>query len=56
MQQLTLRQIQSVGADLINEFKNMFLSFLAAKMVIDGQITLGTLMFVSYIVGQLNGP
>jgi ATP-binding cassette, subfamily B, bacterial len=56
IKRLTLEQLQSVGSSLINELKNMFLSFLAAKMVINGQITLGMLMSVSYIVGQLNGP
>lgn len=53
---LTLEQLQSVGSNLINELKNMFITILAAKLVIDGQITLGMMLAISYIVGQLNAP
>ena len=53
---LALEQTQSVGSNLINELKNMFITVLSAKLVIDGNITLGMMMAISYIVGQLNGP
>ncbi|MDO6743526.1 peptidase domain-containing ABC transporter [Tenacibaculum soleae] len=53
---LALEQTQSVGSNFINELKNMFITILSAKLVIDGDITLGMMMAVSYIVGQLNGP
>ncbi|MFD0992172.1 peptidase domain-containing ABC transporter [Tenacibaculum geojense] len=53
---LSLEQTQSVGSSLINELKNMFITILSAKLVIDGEITLGMMMAISYIVGQLNGP
>ena len=53
---LTLGQIQSIGSSLINELKNIFITFLSAKMVIDGNITLGMMMSISYITGQLNSP
>ncbi len=53
---LALEQTQSVGSNFINEIKNMFITILSAKLVIDGQITLGMMMAISYIVGQLNGP
>ncbi|WP_408049049.1 peptidase domain-containing ABC transporter, partial [Tenacibaculum halocynthiae] len=53
---LALEQTQSVGSNFINELKNMFITILSAKLVIDGQITLGMMMAISYIVGQLNGP
>ncbi len=53
---LALEQTQSVGSNFINELKNMFVTILSAKLVIDGQITLGMMMAISYIVGQLNGP
>ncbi len=53
---LALEQTQSVGSNFINELKNMFVTFLSAKLVIDGDITLGIMMAISYIVGQLNGP
>lgn len=53
---LALEQTQSVGSSFINELKNMFITILSAKLVIDGEITLGMMMAISYIVGQLNGP
>jgi len=53
---LALEQTQSVGSNFINELKNMFITILSAKLVIDGQITIGMMMAISYIVGQLNGP
>lgn len=53
---LALEQTQSVGSNFINELKNMFITILSAKLVIDGKITLGMMMAISYIVGQLNGP
>ncbi len=53
---LTLEQTQSVGSNLINELKNMFITILSAKLVIDGDITLGMMLAITYIVGQLNGP
>ena len=53
---LKLEQIQSVGANFINELKNIFITFIAARAVIQGDMTLGMMMAVQYIIGQLNGP
>jgi ATP-binding cassette subfamily B protein len=53
---LALEQTQSVGSNFINELKNMFVTILSAKLVIEGDITLGMMMAIGYIVGQLNGP
>ena len=53
---LRINQFQSVGANFINEFKNILITVIAAKLVIDGNITLGMLLAISYIVGQLNSP
>jgi len=53
---LTLEQTQGVGSNFINEVKNMLITVLSAKLVIDGEITLGMMLAISYIVGQLNGP
>src|SRR5690606_13135844 len=36
--------------------KNIFMTFLSAKLVIDGEITLGMMLAISYIIGQLNSP
>jgi ATP-binding cassette subfamily B protein len=53
---LSLSQLQEGGASALNEVKNVALTFLAAKMVIDGDLTLGMLLAVQFIVGQLNAP
>lgn len=53
---LALEQTQSVGSSFINELKNIFITILSAKLVIDGEITLGMMLAISYIVGQLNSP
>ena len=53
---LSLQQTQTVGSNFINEVKNIFISFLAAKLVIDGKITLGMMVAIQYIIGQLNSP
>ncbi|MFC4142707.1 ABC transporter transmembrane domain-containing protein [Pedobacter mendelii] len=53
---LSLSQIQQTGTFFINEGKNIIITFLVAKAVIDGQLTLGGMMAVQYIVGQLNSP
>jgi ATP-binding cassette subfamily B protein len=51
-----LNQLQSLGASFINELKNILISYFAAKLVIEGTITLGTMLAVQYIIGQLNVP
>ena len=53
---LALEQYQNVGSSFINEIKNIFITVLSAKLVIDGDITLGMMLAISYIVGQLNSP
>lgn len=53
---LVLEQTQTIGSSVINELKNIFIVFLSAKLVIDGEITLGMMMAISSIVGSLNGP
>ncbi|MFS4449039.1 peptidase domain-containing ABC transporter [Maribacter sp. 2307UL18-2] len=53
---LILEQYQNVGSGFINEFKNILITVLSAKLVIDGNITLGMMLAISYIVGQLNSP
>ncbi|HMK03428.1 MAG TPA: ATP-binding cassette domain-containing protein, partial [Ferruginibacter sp.] len=56
MKGLSLNQWQQAGAFFINEGKNIVITFLSAKAVIDGQMTLGTMLAVQYIIGQLNSP
>ncbi|MFI8379513.1 peptidase domain-containing ABC transporter [Leeuwenhoekiella sp. NPDC079379] len=56
IESLALEQYQNVGSDFINEVKNILITVLSAKLVIDGEITLGMMLAISYIVGQLNSP
>lgn len=53
---LSLKQIQSGGAVFINELKNILITFLTAKLVVSGEISLGVMLSISYITGQLNSP
>lgn len=53
---MTWDQYQTIGAGFINESKNILITALAAKLVIDGHITLGMMLAISFIVGQLNAP
>lgn len=56
MKGLVLEQTQTIGSSFINELKNIIIIFLSAKLVVDGEITLGMMMAISTIVGSLNGP
>ena len=53
---LALGQIQQVGSIFFNQTTNIVISFIAAKAVIDGQMTLGMMMSLTYIIGQLSSP
>ena len=53
---LALEQTQSIGSNFINEIKNILITIFSAKLVIDGQLTLGMMLSISYIIGQLNSP
>jgi len=53
---LALEQTQTIGSNFINEIKNILITIFSAKLVIDGEITLGMMLSISYIIGQLNSP
>jgi ATP-binding cassette subfamily B protein len=53
---LALNQYQTGGATFINEGKNILITFLSAEAVISGNLTLGAMVALQYIVGQLNSP
>lgn len=53
---LALGQVQQVGSVFFNQTTNIIISFIAAKSVVEGQMTLGMMMSLTYIIGQLNGP
>ena len=53
---LKIDQFQLSGFEFINQLKNIIVTFLAATFVVHGKMTLGELLSVSYIVGQMNSP
>jgi ATP-binding cassette subfamily B protein len=53
---LSLSQYQQAGAVFINEGKNILITFFVAKLVLDGQLTLGAMLSIQYMIGQLNSP
>lgn len=53
---LALGQVQQVGSVFFNQTTNIIISFIAAKAVVEGQMTLGMMMSLTYIIGQLSSP
>ncbi|WPV64031.1 peptidase domain-containing ABC transporter [Chitinophaga sp. LS1] len=53
---LNYSQLQSAGALLINNGKDVLISFMVARLVVEGQLTFGAMLSVQYIIGQLSGP
>lgn len=56
MKSLKLQQTQEAGSIFINEIKNVIITVLAATAVINGDMTLGAMLAIQYIIGQLNSP
>ena len=56
MKSLKLQQSQEAGSIFINEIKNILITIVAATSVIQGEMTLGMMLAVQYIIGQLNSP
>ena len=56
MRSLRLQQNQEAGSIFINEIKNILITVFAATGVIKGDISLGAMLAIQYIVGQLNSP
>ncbi|EGF57072.1 peptidase domain-containing ABC transporter [Bacteroides fluxus] len=56
MKSLKLQQQQEAGSIFINEAKNIVITVVAAAAVIQGSMTLGMMLAVQYIIGQLNSP
>lgn len=53
---LAIGQIQQVGTVFFTQTTNIIISFIAAKSVVDGQMTLGMMMALTYIIGQVSAP
>lgn len=56
LKSLNLGQWQQVGAVLINEVKNILIIVMSATAVLNGDITLGIMLSIQYIIGQMQGP
>lgn len=56
MATMKLQQNQEAGSILINEVKNILITVLAATSVIQGELSLGMMLAIQYIIGQLNAP
>ena len=52
----SLEQVQSVGGSTINQIKDILIIFFSSKLVMSGEITLGMMLSVQYVIGQLNAP
>lgn len=53
---LSLQQYQDAGSVFINETKNIIIIIIAATAVVNGELTLGMMLAIQYIIGQLNTP
>ena len=53
---LSLGQIQQAGSSFFTQTTGIIVSFIAAKAVVDGQMTLGMMMSLTYIIGQVAAP
>lgn len=53
---LSLNQYQQIGALFFNESKNVLILYFAARMVLSGNLTLGAMMAIAFIIGQMNAP
>ncbi|MGY5353113.1 peptidase domain-containing ABC transporter [Wenyingzhuangia sp. IMCC45533] len=56
MRSMAIDQSQNEGGRFIDQIKNVTITFIAAKAVINGTMTLGTMLSVQYIIGQMNVP
>jgi ATP-binding cassette subfamily B protein len=56
LKSLSIEQFQSIGSLFINQTKNVLITYFSAKMVIEGDFTLGMMLSIQFMVGQLEGP
>ena len=56
MKGLALGQYQQIGSSFFNQLTSLTISYIAARSVVEGQMTLGMMMSMSYIIGQLSAP
>jgi ATP-binding cassette subfamily B protein len=56
MRSLALSQYQDVGGNAIQQIKDILITVISATAVIKGEITLGMMISIQFIIGQINGP
>jgi ATP-binding cassette subfamily B protein len=56
IQGMALGQYQQIGSIFFSRTTSLLISYLSAKAVVEGDITLGMMMSIGYIIGQLSGP
>lgn len=56
MKSLAISQYQDAGVLSLSQLKDIIITFIAATSVVEGKITLGIMLAIQYIIGQLNGP
>ena len=56
LQTRALENIQATGATFIDQVKNLVISYMAARLVVEGVLTLGEMVSIQYILGQMNAP
>ncbi|WP_316793708.1 peptidase domain-containing ABC transporter [Pedobacter frigoris] len=53
---LNITNSQNLGAQFIDNLKNLFITFFCAKAVINGEMTFGVMISTQFIIGMLNAP
>lgn len=53
---LTIGQIQQAGSVFFTQTTHIIITFIAARAVIGGEMTLGMMMSMTYIIGQISTP
>lgn len=53
---LTIGQVQQAGTAFFTQSTHILISFIAARAVVEGQMTLGMMMSLTYIIGQISAP
>lgn len=56
MKGLKLSQIQQAGSTFLTQTTHIIISFIAAKAVVEGDMTIGMMMSMTYIIGQVAAP
>ncbi len=56
LRRLTINQLQQTGALFISQGKDVVITFIVARLVVQGELTFGAMLAIQYIIGQLGNP